>query len=69
MGPLDYNYDRNEKGESLVLKQTKLETESIKKMLNTKQATLFDQDRQSTMYYLKPGTSSIYLLNLDKSEF
>ncbi len=66
MGPLDYNYDKNDKSELLVLKQTKLETESIKKMLNTKQATLFDLDRQSTMYYLKPGTSSIYLLNLDK---
>lgn len=45
MGPLDYNYDRSDKGESLVFKTTKLETESITKLLNTKQAKLFDQDR------------------------
>jgi len=49
---------------------TKLENElATKNLVNSRQTAFYDSDRQSTLYYLKPSTSSIYLFNLEKNEF
>lgn len=37
--------------------------------MNTKQTKYYDNDKQSTIYYFKPGTPNIYLFNNDKQEF
>lgn len=48
----------------------KLENEAaLKQLTSTKQAQFYDADRQSTPYFIKPGTSSIYLFNHEKQEF
>jgi hypothetical protein len=35
-------------------------------MLQTKQAFYYDAERVSTVYYLKPNTTQIYLFSEDK---
>jgi len=48
----------------------KLENEaSLKSLTSTRQGQFYDSDKASTMYFLKPNTSSIYLFNHDKQEF
>ena len=42
---------------------------ATKNLVNSRQTAFYDSDRQSTLYYLKPSTSSIYLFNLEKNEF
>lgn len=37
--------------------------------INTKLSQYYDNDKQPSVYYLKPQTSSIYLYDIEHSEF
>lgn len=71
LGGLDFQQSVSD-GAFLTANKTNLKLDNeaqLQKLTTTKQAQFYDADRQSTIHFMKPGTSSIYLFNHEKQEF